>query len=73
MGRMEDRELLAQLSEQLREAHARVAALLVSGEEKASITKRLLAISDSAKHDLTRAAQRLEAFLAELDVQHPRP
>ena len=70
---MDDDALLAHLAEQLRVAHARVAALNVSVEEKASTTRRLLAISDAAKRDVQRAAQRLEAFLAELDVQHPSP
>ena len=68
---MEDEELARQLAVTLRDAHARVAALQVPAEQKASITRRLLAISDAAKQDLTRASQRLDAFLAELDVQHP--
>ena len=68
---MDDEELLTELAEQLRRAHARVASLPVSEEEKASTTRRLLAISDAAKHDVRRAAQRLDAFVAELDVTHP--
>jgi hypothetical protein len=68
---MDPDELFARLSLQLREAHLRVAALDLPPEQKASITRRLLAISNSAKHDLTRASQRLDAFLAELEVQHP--
>ncbi|HUR13812.1 MAG TPA: hypothetical protein VM097_04885 [Mycobacteriales bacterium] len=68
---MGDEELLREVSEKLRLAHARVAALQASSEEKSSTTRRLLVISDAAKHDVTRAAQRLDAFLAELDVQHP--
>jgi hypothetical protein len=70
---VDDEALLQELSEKLRLAHARVAALDVSASEKSSTTRRLLAISDAAKHDVTRAAQRLDAFLAELDVQHPAP
>lgn len=69
---MDDEERLNELSDKLREAHSRVASLTVSVEEKSSITRRLLAISDASKHDLMRAAQRLDAFLAELEVQHPR-
>ena len=68
---MEDDALLTELAERLRTAHARVAALSTSTAEKASTTRRLLAISDAAKHDVLRAAQRLDALLAELDVQHP--
>jgi hypothetical protein len=70
---VDDEALLKELSEQLRQAHARVASLHVSAEEKASTTRRLLAISDAAKHDVRRAAQRLDAFIAELDVRHPAP
>jgi hypothetical protein len=70
---VDDEELLTELAERLRQAHARVAALHVSAEEKSSTTRRLLAISDAAKHDVQRAAQRLDAFLAELDVRHPAP
>jgi hypothetical protein len=68
---VDDEALLIELAEKLRQAHARVAALAVSAEEKSSTTRRLLAISDASKHDVRRAGQRLDAFLAELDVQHP--
>jgi hypothetical protein len=70
---VDDEGLLTELAERLRQAHARVASLHVSSEEKSSTTRRLLAISDAAKHDVQRAAQRLDAFLAELDVRHPAP
>jgi len=65
--RVGDDELFAELAEALREAHARVAALDVDEAEKASSTRQILAISDAAKHDLRRARQRLQAFLAELE------
>jgi hypothetical protein len=68
---VDDDALLQELADKLRQAHARVAALPVSAAEKASTTRRLLAISDAAKHDVRRAAQRLDAFVAELDVTHP--
>jgi len=68
---VDDEERLKELSERLRMAHARVAALTVSAQEKSSTTRRLLVISEAAKHDAMRAAQRLDAFLAELDVRHP--
>jgi uncharacterized protein involved in exopolysaccharide biosynthesis len=70
---MDPDQLFADVSLRLRECHARVAALDLPAAQKASITRRLLAISDSAKHDLTRASQRLDAFVAELEVQHPSP
>jgi hypothetical protein len=68
---VEDEQLLLHLAEGLRQAHARVASLEVPPDQKVSITRRLLAISDTSKRDLTRASQRLDAFLAELEVQHP--
>ena len=65
---MDDDELFADLSERLRDAHRRVAALELSDDEKARAIRRLLAISDATKHDLGRAAQRLDALFAELDA-----
>jgi hypothetical protein len=60
-------ELFARVSAQFVDAHQRVRALDVSNDEKARATRRLLAISDASKHDLGRAAKRLEAFLTDLD------
>ena len=65
---MDDHELFGQLSERLRLAHRRVAALEATDDEKARITRRLLAISDAAKHDLGRASHRLDVFLNDLDA-----
>ena len=56
-----------QLAERLRVAHARVAALDISGDEKASISRRLLAINDASKRSVSRASKRLDAFLQDLD------
>ena len=55
------------LAAELSLAHRRVRALDLPGEEKALATRRLLAISDAAKHDVERAAHRLHAFLRDLD------
>ncbi|MCA1711015.1 MAG: hypothetical protein LC789_04965 [Actinobacteria bacterium] len=60
-------ELFERLSAQLVEAHRRVRSLDVPKDEKARATRRLLAISDASKHDLQRAAARLETFLEDLD------
>ena len=60
-------EVFARVAEQLAEAHRRVRSLDVPNDEKARATRRLLAISDASKHDLERAAKRLEAFLRDLD------
>ena len=65
---MEGEELFADLSVRLREAHRRVASLASPEEQKALFTRRLLAISDAAKHDLARASRRLDAFRADLDA-----
>jgi hypothetical protein len=69
-----DDELFADLSSRLRDAHRRVAALEAPDDEKARITRRLLAISDASKHDLTRASSRLDTFLGDLDAgRRPEP
>ena len=66
-GEADDGELFAQLSSRLRDAHRAVASLEASGDEKARITRRLLAISDASKHDLASASQRLDVFLTDLE------
>ena len=65
---MDDDELLADLSRRLREGHRRIAGLDLPNDEKARVARRLLAISDASKHDLSRASARLERFLADLDA-----
>ena len=57
----------ADLAERLLEAHRRVRSLQVPNDEKARATRRLLAISDASKHDVARAAKRLDSFLGDLD------
>jgi hypothetical protein len=59
--------LFERLAGRLADAHRRVRALKGDDEQKARATRRLLAISDASKHDLTRASKRLDAFLADLD------
>lgn len=66
--RVSDDAEFAQLSEQLLQAHRRVARLDLPAEDKARVTRRLLAVSDAAKHDLSRAAARLQVLLADLDA-----
>lgn len=69
---MDDEEVFLALADGLREAHVRVAALPVGEDEKSSVRRHLLVISDAAKHDVGRAHQRLQAFLADLDERFPR-
>ncbi len=61
-----DGAIFAELSAKLRDTHRRVASLEVPNDEKASITRRLLVITDASKHDLRRALARLDALIAEL-------
>lgn len=56
------------LAERLREAHRRVRALDVDDAEKARVTARLVALTDASKHDVGRAARRLDLLLADLDA-----
>jgi hypothetical protein len=62
-------ELFCDLARRLRDAHRRVAALPehVPDAVRQRFQRRLIAISDAAKRDISRAAQRLDAFLADLD------
>jgi hypothetical protein len=61
-------EVERRLAEHLRTAHRRVAALDVDPVVKRRAAQRLLALSDAAKHDTTRAAARLDRFLQDLDA-----
>jgi hypothetical protein len=56
-----------ELARLLREAHSRVRVLPVPPETRRRLAKHLLAICGAAKHDLARAATRLESFLIDLD------
>lgn len=62
----EEGRVFAELSEKLRDTHRRVGQLDVPEAEKASITRRLIVITDASKHDLVRALSRLDALIAEL-------
>ena len=55
------------LADGLLAAHRRVRELDVPVEQKALASRRLLAISDASKHDVSRAAKRLRAFMNDLD------
>lgn len=60
-------QLYAAVANQLKEAHARVRALQVPEGVRMALTRKLLAITAAAKHDLAGAARRLERFGADLD------
>ena len=61
-------ELAAELATRLREAHRRVANLHATPDEKARVARRLIALTDASKRDLSRASQRLDLLLADLDA-----
>jgi hypothetical protein len=61
-------ELAAQLAARLRDAHRRVATLQASPDEKARVARRLIALTDASKHDVTRASARLDRLLEDLDA-----
>ena len=67
----DDGAVFAELSSKLRDTHRLVAALEVPNDEKASITRRLIVITDASKHDLRRALVRLDALIAELPEPAP--
>lgn len=56
-----------ELAIRLRDAHRRVASLDLPESEKSRVARRLIALSDVAKTDLTRASARLDRLLADLD------
>ncbi|MDP3711483.1 MAG: hypothetical protein Q8R60_03215 [Mycobacteriales bacterium] len=58
----------AALADRLRDAHRALRSLDVSDDEKARAARRLLAISDAAKHDVDRAALRLDSLLSDWEA-----
>lgn len=62
-----DLGLFTDLARRLRDAHRRV-AVLADDARRIELSRRLLAITAAAKHDLVGASRRLDAFLAELPV-----
>lgn len=63
-----DRGPFDELARRLREAHRRVARLPIDDETKTQVRRRLLALTDAAKRDLSCASQRLDGLLADLDA-----
>jgi len=68
---VDEEQLFADLAERLRVAHLRVAEMHAPDSEKSNVLRHLLVISDASKHDLKRASERLDAFLADLDLRPP--
>jgi hypothetical protein len=60
-------ELYRLLAARLKETHTRVSDPEVPDDTRRELTRRLLAVTAAAKHDLADAARRLDALTAELD------
>lgn len=61
-------QLYGVLAARLKQAHARVANPAVPEETRRELTRRLLAVTAAAKHDLADAARRLDVLTGELDA-----
>ena len=61
-------DVARELAERLRDAHSRVGRLDLPDDEKARLSRRLIALSDVAKTDLHRAAARLDRLMADLEA-----
>jgi hypothetical protein len=67
MGRDSQLELYGVVAARLKQAHTRVANAEVPDETRRELSRRLLAVTAVAKHDLADAARRLDVLTAELD------
>jgi hypothetical protein len=64
----DESRLSADVAASLREVSARIRRLDVDDETRAEVARRLLAVTNTAKRDLTVAARRLERLVADLDA-----
>ncbi|MCW2605555.1 MAG: hypothetical protein JWO60_248 [Frankiales bacterium] len=62
-----------ELAARLLEAHRRLRTADLGPDEKGRAARRLIALTDASKHDVGRAAARLDAFLADLDAGRVAP
>ena len=67
MGQDGQLELYRVVAMRLKQAHTRVANPEVPDETRRELSRRLLAVTAVAKHDLADAARRLDGLTAELD------
>jgi hypothetical protein len=67
MGPDDQLKLYGFVAEQLKEAHARVRELQVPEDVRMALSRKLLVITASAKHDLPDAARRLDRLMKDLD------
>ncbi|GAA0494787.1 hypothetical protein ACFQ2B_09540 [Streptomyces stramineus] len=67
MERGSQLELYRLVADQLKEAHTRVRTLQVPEGVRMALSRKLLAITAAAKHDLSGAARRLDRLMNDLD------
>ncbi len=70
---MTEQQEADRLADRLLEAHRRVRTAELEPEDKARVSRRLIALTDASKHDVARAATRLDALLADLDAGRVSP
>ncbi|MFE5869961.1 hypothetical protein ACFQ6V_15100 [Streptomyces roseifaciens] len=67
MERDNQLELYRLVADRLKQAHSRVRALQVPEGVRMALSRKLLAITAAAKHDLSGAAMRLDRLMNDLD------
>ncbi|MCP9957135.1 MULTISPECIES: hypothetical protein [Streptomyces] len=67
MERDSQLELYETVAIRLKEAHSRVRALQVPEGVRMALSRKLLVVTASAKHDLADAARRLDRLMKDLD------
>ncbi|UQX03175.1 hypothetical protein [Streptomyces sp. RerS4] len=67
MERDSQLELYELVADRLKEAHARVRSLQVPEGVRMTLSRKLLVVTATAKHDLADAARRLDRLMKDLD------
>ncbi|MET9607629.1 hypothetical protein ABZZ17_21580 [Streptomyces sp. NPDC006512] len=67
MERDSQLELYELVADRLKEAHTRVRTLQVPEGVRMALSRKLLVVTASAKHDLADAARRLDRLMKDLD------
>ncbi|MEI5006068.1 hypothetical protein ACIOWI_15810 [Streptomyces sp. NPDC087659] len=67
MERDSQLELYEAVAARLKEAHTRVRELQVPESVRMALSRKLLAVTAAAKHDLADAARRLDRLMKDLD------
>jgi hypothetical protein len=67
MERDSQLELYGLVADRLKEAHAKVRALQVPEGVRMALSRKLMVVTASAKHDLPGAARRLDRLMKDLD------